>query len=318
LQQAKKLTPNSSRLRRQLLVALTNLQRFAEHPGWHSVRGLLNGKSSIKDAFELSLDLLEKRQLSGEPPHPIHWLTAATAAQAWWHELDVNGTFDNNAYLEALLRQVEDLYRHAEKACGEQKYASEADHNRLRFLTTWTLFLLKHKQSLQRYKLTYPAIDSLVEDALRLLCSGVDGTHVPGEWYELIGDSFEDHKAADEVYQFGTQWAPSWKQLWIKYLGCACILYPDPRFSGPQVAEVRAQVLSPAEVERILDQALQKHEQNAKTAQSWVIERWLSGVNLFARLYPNDMRIQHLIQQYTSTNMKHLANRHRSHSLSHN
>jgi hypothetical protein len=290
---ARNLASDDQGLRQQIGNASMTLLRFAEYPGWYSVRGMLRLKNCTKDALEVALQLLETRKSSGTPPHPIHYLTTARLAEQRWKE-QLNDRTLGKDVLDWLPNKIGELFQEAEQSCRERIFADETDYNRLMWLAARTLFHIKHPHVLKQARSTF-AISPLIEEALDLLGTDVNGSQIPGEWYELVGDSFEDHKKADRIYEFGIKWVPQWRQLWIKYLGCACIVYPDARFVDCEVAEVRARALSSNDVHEILQLSYRtKDETNGQ--RRWVTDRWSSGVNLFRRLYKNEPTIQELIR----------------------
>jgi hypothetical protein len=288
---------NGGHLSGAILSALTNLQRFAEHPGWYNVRGLLYSPAK-KDAFEYAIELLEQRKVEEAPPHPIHWLTAAAAAVQWWDHIRKDKNFKDVDYVNSLLMKSVELFEEAKRSCENPNFLPEVDFNQLRYLTQYSSFIRKYKYALQEQGIKYPDDAELTSQALEILNKGVNGRYVRGDWYEYTGDSLQDHKAAEKVYELGIKWVPVWGQLHVKYIGCSCLNYIDYRYAGPKTAEDRAGNLSREEILKVLNSCLLALRRNGENPTPWVKARWTSCINLFRQLYEDDESIQVLIKQY--------------------
>jgi hypothetical protein len=297
LRLALKLSRADRRLSGVVGGALSNVMRFAEYPGWAKVRGLMNG-NSYKDAFEYAVELLEQRNDEEGATHPVHLLTAAAAADRWWNHIRKDKNFKDVNYVTSLLLKSVELFEEARRACEHPDFLPEADYNRFRYLTQYSLFIRKSNDALREHGIEYQDPIELTSQALELLNSGVDSRYVLGEWYEYAGDLLQDHKAAEKVYEVGIKHGSRQGQLHIKYLGCGCLNYIDEGYAGPKTAEDRAGNLTKEEILKALDSCLKALRRNGDPPPPWVKARWASCINLLRQLYKGDESIQESIKQF--------------------
>jgi hypothetical protein len=273
--------------RQVVVTALQRLQRFAEYPGWHAVGNL--HKTAPKDAYELAMDLIESREATGTPAHPVQLLTAIDAVEQRWNQLRTSSTFKDQNEVEELYRKIEEMFEQAFDACDRPEWRSERDYNRLFVITQKCLFLQKYQGILP---LKTGELAALTKEAGELLSSGVDGTAIKGEWHEMAGDLIGDHASAERAYAFGVRWKPEWRQLWIKQVGCL-------KLTGKQDAAAKVTDLADELAENIVKSSIVGlRRDRKKPKRPWVKLRWESGIEEFTSRLGSDPAFSELFAQY--------------------
>jgi len=293
LRMARRLLDNpGDRFRRVIQSLDSRLLRFAEYPGWRSVRVMLRLRDMGKDAYELAMDLLNTRKDSASAPHPVQLITAAEAVENWWEEKVKNLEEKNKEYSKSLVEQIKELYEEAEQACDYPEVSSERDCNKLRVLTQQALFYEKHAFLLS-WKESQDCFNRLNREAFTLLDAGTDGSIVSGKWYETVGDDIQNNKEAYAVYQSGIKWLPEFFPLWIKLIGSACLAFGDPT-----TVESIVRRMSNEQIESMFHFSLSNLNHDRKRDRPWVYARWKSFINFFLKIFGAEPRIQKHLSLY--------------------
>lgn len=280
--------------------ALQRLQRFGEYPGWRAVKDL--HKSAPRDAYEIAMDLIEAREETGAPCHPVQLLTALDAVEQRWNQLRTAEHFKDQDEVAELYGKIEDLFAQALSACDHAVWRNERDYNRLFVITQRCLFLQKHQSALRAEEVP-TMIAALNKEAGALLASGVDGTAIRGEWHEAAGDALHDNAEAGRAYGFGVRWKPEWRQLWIKQVGCL-ILVGEPDTAGKVLDSIPGELMEPIlkssvdGLERDRKQAKRRRDRKEST-RSWIRPRWESGIAEFRKRIGGDHSLAGLFNRYS-------------------
>jgi hypothetical protein len=277
--------------RETVVTALQRLQRFGEYPGWHTVINL--HKTASKDAYEIAMELIEAREATGTPPHPVQLLTAIDSVEQRWNQLRADPQFTNQDEVAELNRKIEDLFGQAVRACECAEWRSERDYNRLFVITQRCLFLQKYQSAFWAGYDVSAQIAALTKEAWELLASGVDGTAIRGEWHEIAGDTARDHAEAERAYGFGVRWKPEWRQLWIKQVGC--LVLDGNRAKATKVIDS----IPDKSLEPILKSSIAGLRRDRKqTTRPWVKLRWKSGIAEFESRFGRDPYLHGMLSLY--------------------
>jgi hypothetical protein len=278
--------------RQVVITALQRLQRFGEYPGWHTVINLY--KTAPKDAYEIAVELIEAREATGTPSHPVQLLTAIDAVEQRWNQLRMDSVFNQDEVAE-LYRKIEDLFGQAVSACERAEWRSERDYNRLFVITQKCLFLQRYQNAFRADYDVSVQIAALTKEVWELLASGVDGTAIRGEWHEIAGDTTCDHVEAERAYGFGVRWKPEWRQLWIKHVGCL-MLAGNRDMAARVIDSIPNGLLEP-----ILKSSISGLRRDRKqTTRPWVKLRWESGVAEFQRRFGSDPSLRGMLNLYVN------------------
>jgi hypothetical protein len=278
--------------RQAVAAALQRLQRFGEYPGWSAVNNLLKSKTAAKDAYEIAMDLIEAREDTGTPPHPIQLLTAIRAVEQRWDDLRQHPEAANQEEAGNLLITIDELFDQARVACNRKEWLSESNYNLLSVVSQQATFLYSHRHTLPNAGLSQ-RIQGLSSEAWNLLAIGTDGSAARGGWYEIVGDSRSDDEQAEIAYRQGVQWSPGWRSLWFKYVGCLCRL--ERRNT---VSEVLG-TLTPELLNSILRSGIAGMRRDRKRPSgAWMKVRWQSGITEFKTRFYGDPSLRGLINLY--------------------
>lgn len=288
------------RFRPVVMTALQRLQRFGEYPGWQAVMNL--HKTAPKDAYEIAMELIETREATGTPCHPVQLLTAIDAVEQRWNQLRTDTQFKDQEEVAELYGKIQDLFGQALSACDHPVWRSERDYNRLFVITQKCLFLQKYESALRAGYDVAAQIAALTKEAGELLASGVDGTAIRGEWHETAGDAIPDHVKAESAYGFGVRWKPEWRQLWIKQVGCLR-LTGERETAGKVIDSIPEEVLEP--ILRSSIDGLRRDRKQAKrrrdrkeSSRPWIRLRWESGIAEFRNRFGTDPALAGLFNLY--------------------
>jgi hypothetical protein len=277
--------------RQVVRTAFQRLLRFGEHPGWSIVEDLATGNTTSRDAYEVALDLIEARELSGVPPHPIQLLKATKTFEHRWN--DLRGRIRDSDEVLQLGHKIEDLFQQALTVCDRPEWISERDYCRLAVIAQWSLFRNRYDGILQADYGLSPYGAELNSQVWELLAAGVDGSAARGEWFGETGDAAEDHGEAAKVYAYGLRWTPRWYQLWIKYVGCLSL--DGKRDEIPKVIEA----LPREDLEIVLNKAIKGLRKDLKKLQQrWIKARWESGVSEFQSRFGADPQLRGFLKLY--------------------
>jgi hypothetical protein len=272
--------------------ALQRIQRFGEYPGWSAVNNLLKSKTAAKDAYEIAMDLLDAREETGTPPHPVQLLTAIRAVEQRWDEMRKDPDPVHKDEVDNLRRTIDDLFDQGRAACARKEWLSERDYNLLSVVSQRATFLYGHRQILLDGDIGQ-RVEALSGEAWNLLAAGTDGSAARGGWYEIEGDRRSADEEAELVYGQGVQWSPGWRSLWFKHIGCLSRLGKSEAINGALAT------LTPELIEAILKSGIGGLRRDHKRPSGvWMKLRWQSGITEFKNRFSGDPALRGLIKLY--------------------
>ena len=266
---------------------------FTEYPGWFAVNNLLKSKTAAKDACEMAMDLLDAKEETGTPPHPVQLLTAVRAVEQRWDAIRQYPD-PNKDEVDHLRSTIDALFDQARAACASNEWLSESNYNLLPVVSQRATFLYSHRQILLDADLGQ-RVEALSSEAWKLLAAGTDGSAARGEWYEIEGDRRSDDGHAETAYRQGVRWVPGWRSLWFKHIGCLS------RMGKSEAVSEALATLTPELLESILKSGIGSMRRDHKRPSGpWMKLRWQSGITKFKNWSYGDPALRGLIKLYVS------------------